>query len=32
MPEQQKHLDDFIEEWKGSSEQLDDILVIGYRA
>jgi serine phosphatase RsbU (regulator of sigma subunit) len=31
MPEQQKHLDDFIEEWRGDAEQVDDILVIGVR-
>lgn len=31
MPEQEKHLDRFIEEWKGETEQLDDVLVIGVR-
>jgi serine phosphatase RsbU (regulator of sigma subunit) len=31
MPEQQKHLDNFIEEWRGNTEQVDDILVIGIR-
>jgi hypothetical protein len=31
MPEQQKHLDDFIVDWRGSTEQVDDILVIGVR-
>jgi serine phosphatase RsbU (regulator of sigma subunit) len=29
MQEQGKHLDDFIEEWKKSTGQVDDILVIG---
>ncbi len=31
MAEQQKHLDTFIEEWRGDTEQVDDILVIGAR-
>lgn len=31
MPEQQKHLDEFIEKWRGNTEQVDDILVIGVR-
>lgn len=31
MPEQKKHLDGFIEKWKGETEQVDDILVIGIR-
>ncbi|HXC05632.1 MAG TPA: SpoIIE family protein phosphatase, partial [Bacteroidia bacterium] len=31
MPEQEKHLDKFIEQWKGNTEQVDDILVIGIR-
>lgn len=31
MQEQQKYLDDFIEEWKGDKEQIDDILIIGVR-
>jgi len=31
MPEQQAHLDKTIEQWKGSGEQVDDILVIGIR-
>jgi len=31
MPEQEKYLDDFIENWKGNLEQTDDILVIGIR-
>ena len=31
MKEQEKHLDDFIENWKGGTEQVDDILVIGIR-
>lgn len=31
MDEQQKILDDAIESWKGSLEQIDDILVIGIR-
>ena len=31
MNEQQKHLSDFIEEWKSGTEQIDDILVIGIR-
>jgi len=31
MQEQEKHLDDFIENWKANVEQLDDILVIGVR-
>ncbi|MBN4051535.1 SpoIIE family protein phosphatase, partial [bacterium AH-315-M05] len=29
MEEQKEHLDKTIEEWKGSKEQVDDILVIG---
>jgi serine phosphatase RsbU (regulator of sigma subunit) len=31
MAEQRTYLDDFIEEWKSGSEQLDDILIIGVR-
>ncbi len=29
--EQEKHLDNFIENWKAGTEQVDDILVIGVR-
>jgi len=32
MREQKEFLDSFIEEWKGEGEQMDDILVIGFRA
>jgi len=31
MPEQEKELDAYFESWKGSREQLDDILIIGVR-
>jgi serine phosphatase RsbU (regulator of sigma subunit) len=31
MPEQEKYLDKFIEDWKGNMEQTDDVLVIGLR-
>jgi len=31
MEEQKKYLDSFIENWKGSWEQTDDVLVIGIR-
>ena len=31
MKEQEKHLDNFIENWKAGREQVDDILVIGVR-
>ena len=31
MKEQEKHLDNFIENWKAGTEQVDDILVIGVR-
>ncbi len=31
MPEQEIHLNNFIENWKGDTEQIDDILVIGVR-
>ncbi|MGP8215817.1 MAG: tetratricopeptide repeat protein [Bacteroidia bacterium] len=31
MPEQEKFLSDFIEDWKTGNEQIDDILVIGVR-
>lgn len=31
MREQEKHLDDFVENWKAGTEQVDDILVIGVR-
>lgn len=31
MPEQEKHLENFIEDWKAGKEQVDDILVIGVR-
>ncbi len=32
MEEQKKHLDSFIENWRGEQEQTDDILIIGIRA
>lgn len=31
MAEQKKYLSDFFDQWKGSGEQMDDILVIGFR-
>ncbi len=31
MQEQEQHLDNFIEDWKAGTEQVDDILVIGIR-
>jgi sigma-B regulation protein RsbU (phosphoserine phosphatase) len=31
MREQEKHLDNYIEDWKGITEQVDDILVVGVR-
>lgn len=31
MPEQKIFLDNFLEQWKGTNEQTDDILVIGVR-
>lgn len=31
MPEQEKYLNDFLENWKAEKEQIDDILVIGVR-
>ncbi|MBI4930219.1 MAG: tetratricopeptide repeat protein [Bacteroidetes bacterium] len=31
LKEQEHHLDNFIEDWKGGTEQVDDILVIGVR-
>ena len=31
MPEQEKYLDSFSDEWRGENEQIDDILVIGIR-
>ncbi len=31
MQEQEAHLEEFIENWKGGAEQVDDILVIGVR-
>ena len=31
MDEQQKHLSDYLESWKGENEQVDDVLVIGVR-
>ena len=31
MPEQKRVLDQKIENWKGSYEQVDDILVIGVK-
>jgi serine phosphatase RsbU (regulator of sigma subunit) len=31
MQEQEKYLDDFIENWKAGTDQVDDILVIGVR-
>ena len=31
MEEQKEYLNKTIEEWKGSGEQVDDILVIGVR-
>ena len=31
MDLQQRHLSDFLDQWKGEEEQVDDILVIGVR-
>ena len=31
MPKQQEYLGNFIDEWRGNNEQIDDILVIGVR-
>jgi ligand-binding sensor domain-containing protein/serine phosphatase RsbU (regulator of sigma subunit) len=31
MQEQERYLEDFIETWKGGTEQIDDILVIGVK-
>ncbi|MBI5539436.1 MAG: response regulator [Bacteroidia bacterium] len=31
MNEQEKHLNDFVEDWRAEEEQVDDILVIGVR-
>ena len=31
MPEQEQYLDNFIEDWKAATEQVDDILIIGIR-
>ena len=31
MQEQEQHLDNFVEDWKAGTEQVDDILVIGIR-
>jgi len=31
MPEQEQYLDNFVEDWKAGTEQVDDILVIGIR-
>jgi hypothetical protein len=31
MQEQEKYLDEFVENWKAGAEQMDDILVIGVR-
>jgi sigma-B regulation protein RsbU (phosphoserine phosphatase) len=31
MNDQQRHLSDFLDNWKGQEEQVDDILVIGVR-
>ncbi|HWY11017.1 MAG TPA: SpoIIE family protein phosphatase [Bacteroidia bacterium] len=31
MPEQEQHLNSFLDNWKGGAEQVDDILVIGIR-
>ena len=31
MKEQKQHLANFVENWKGNREQIDDILVIGVR-
>jgi hypothetical protein len=31
MQEQEKYLDNFVENWKAGTEQIDDILVIGIR-
>ena len=31
MKEQKQYLDDFVQNWKGMNEQVDDILVVGVR-
>ena len=31
MQDQEKHLDNFVENWKAGTEQVDDILIIGVR-
>ena len=31
MEKQKEHLDKALEDWKGAQEQVDDILVIGFR-
>lgn len=31
MENQQRHLSEFLDKWKGEEEQVDDVLVIGVR-
>jgi hypothetical protein len=31
MAEQKQHLDQFFETWKGNTEQVDDVCVVGVR-
>jgi hypothetical protein len=31
MEEQGEKMDNFFEEWKGNTEQIDDVLVVGIR-